>query len=421
MSQRAKFIEEILNHPEDDNLRLVYSDWLTEQSDPQGEFIRLQISNKNLDQKASVLAKSRKRERELEMKHGAKWAGSIRHLVDRYQFERGFPSAIKTSLQKLIQNADELFANAPIDSIDIRLGDNRVGDLAELKKLSQVRTLKFRKCRMRCDGVRKLMESPHLGLLESLFIYRGRVEDEGAKSIAECPALQNLKVLSLDSNRLTHQGALELARSRYLTNLTSLDLRSNFIGDQGIEHISNSTNFSKVRNLVLSGTQYTELGIQAFAESEAFCNVETLDLMCSYGGRFGGGERPVRNAAGYLASAKFNQIKQLNLGNQCVGDAGVEAIFGAPCFQTLTDIKLNSNVITDSGAVTIAKSKLLSNLRVLNLEYNHMTHSGLFALAGSSFLKRKSCLYLEGNSISEDHRGSLRKAQGANFGHFHSR
>ena len=37
------FLQTVLENPADDGARLVYADWLEEQGDPRGEFIRVQI------------------------------------------------------------------------------------------------------------------------------------------------------------------------------------------------------------------------------------------------------------------------------------------------------------------------------------------------------------------------------------------
>jgi len=44
MSQENAFLQAILDDPDNDDLRLVYADWLEERGDPRGEFIRLQCA-----------------------------------------------------------------------------------------------------------------------------------------------------------------------------------------------------------------------------------------------------------------------------------------------------------------------------------------------------------------------------------------
>jgi uncharacterized protein (TIGR02996 family) len=42
MSREEDFLQAILENPDDDVPRLIFADWLEEQGDPRGEFIRLQ-------------------------------------------------------------------------------------------------------------------------------------------------------------------------------------------------------------------------------------------------------------------------------------------------------------------------------------------------------------------------------------------
>jgi uncharacterized protein (TIGR02996 family) len=41
MHDEASFLKAMLEHPEDNALRLVFADWLEERDDPRGELIRL--------------------------------------------------------------------------------------------------------------------------------------------------------------------------------------------------------------------------------------------------------------------------------------------------------------------------------------------------------------------------------------------
>jgi uncharacterized protein (TIGR02996 family) len=56
MSQDEAFIQNILAYPDDPGLRLIYADWLDEQNDPRGAFLRLEA------EVAALPEKDRKRE-----------------------------------------------------------------------------------------------------------------------------------------------------------------------------------------------------------------------------------------------------------------------------------------------------------------------------------------------------------------------
>src|SRR5262249_21935244 len=72
--------------PGDDAPRLVYADWLSERSDPRGEFLSLQIA------RATSGARTTARERALLVAHQDEWLGPLRPilLTTGLRLERGF-------------------------------------------------------------------------------------------------------------------------------------------------------------------------------------------------------------------------------------------------------------------------------------------------------------------------------------------
>lgn len=74
--------------PEDDAPRLVYGDWLQEQSDPRAELLTLQL-------KAKTTSKEQQRVRQLLRAHGRSWLGLLEPAIMRRSevFTRGFPSS----------------------------------------------------------------------------------------------------------------------------------------------------------------------------------------------------------------------------------------------------------------------------------------------------------------------------------------
>jgi uncharacterized protein (TIGR02996 family) len=59
MDHDEAFIQDILEHPEDPSLRLIYADWLDERDDPRGQFLRLDV------ELAGVPRKEKKQRRQL--------------------------------------------------------------------------------------------------------------------------------------------------------------------------------------------------------------------------------------------------------------------------------------------------------------------------------------------------------------------
>lgn len=82
---REDFLAAIYANPDDDAARSVFADWLTEEGDPLGEFIALQLA------KADP-----KRQQTLIKKHGKRWAGALDALIGKHlrHFERGFLASV---------------------------------------------------------------------------------------------------------------------------------------------------------------------------------------------------------------------------------------------------------------------------------------------------------------------------------------
>ena len=87
LADGAALLQAIYEAPDDVSKRLVYADWLTEQGDPRGEFIQLQVQRR--EGKAAKGAATR--ERELFTEHWQKWLGGLKHLPRKgLVFEGGF-------------------------------------------------------------------------------------------------------------------------------------------------------------------------------------------------------------------------------------------------------------------------------------------------------------------------------------------
>jgi uncharacterized protein (TIGR02996 family) len=82
----------IYERPDDDQLRLVYADWLLERGDPRGELIALQFRRARAD---VLSTDEQRREGELLRRHRREWLGAIAPVVESrsVRFERGFVDA----------------------------------------------------------------------------------------------------------------------------------------------------------------------------------------------------------------------------------------------------------------------------------------------------------------------------------------
>jgi uncharacterized protein (TIGR02996 family) len=94
VSAADAFLRTVLDHPNDDSPRLVYADWLEEQGDPRGEFIRLQIELNRHGPMHPEYKGWMRRAAELFRNHGREWGRSLGGWVRRCRFRRGFAETV---------------------------------------------------------------------------------------------------------------------------------------------------------------------------------------------------------------------------------------------------------------------------------------------------------------------------------------
>jgi uncharacterized protein (TIGR02996 family) len=206
MDSRKAFLQDIADNPDDDGLRLIFADWLTEQDDPRGEFIRLQVRLASLSSRGPCWTELKVRERELWQAHQEEWEAPLRGLARRWEFRRGFPEAVELTVPEFLERGENLLNAVPV-----------VG--ARLVRAS--------------SQLHLLQGFPALNRLRSLSLSYGFVNDAAAHSLSRLSNLEGLRVLLLDHNFIRTAGAEMLARSESLGSLQRLDLCGNQIGAAG--------------------------------------------------------------------------------------------------------------------------------------------------------------------------------------------
>lgn len=401
MTTRADFLAEILANPSDDTPRLVYSDWLTEQGDPYGEFIRLQIERESLPAGSSAAKRMRTRELKLQKEHGTYWAAGIPPLVERFEFRRGFVGWIKLDMRRFVTDAEQLVREAPIESLELRVGAHYIRKLAECEQLAQIRSLTVKKCRMKQKTFKLFVNSPCLNQLEHLELYRSNVTDTGCEALASSTSLNALRSLSLTQNRIGPQGASAIAQ--HMSHLKQLDLSSCWIEDSGASEIA-ATHWPNLQSLQLGYCHFRQQGVEAISTSSGFPVLKHLDLMhCSGQSHFAGPTLPA--------------LEFLNLAYHSLDDDDVMKLATSPHRSALRHLDLRWNSSLSSQAAThLAASPLLSQLNCLKLCFRDMTMDDAIRLAESPHLKRRSILHFEG--MHPDAWYALRDRYGKSFGHF---
>ncbi len=247
MDARRQFLELIRDHPEDDTPRLIYADWLDEQGDLRGEFIRVQCELAKLSCRDMArlemdrIAKLENREQCLLKMYQKEWTGSLNGFqVRRTNFHRGFLEDVNLIYERHPLEVPSKFTEHWKTLIEQEPALERVGlylyrdwnDIQQLQFAPQIKALHFNYQALARREVSILLRWPIVRGLTSLDLSHNNLRS-GVECVAHAPTLDGLEKLDLSFNSIGNRGARALASSSYLQGLRSLDLRGNSIGRDG--------------------------------------------------------------------------------------------------------------------------------------------------------------------------------------------
>lgn len=212
----ADLLKAVVERPDDDAPRLAYAQAMDAESNPRGAFIRMQIAlarmGKPTRRPESFLL--RNESMKLRQQFGQQWAGPVAAMVQDYSFHRGFVEAVTMPAKAFLENAAQLFWNAPVQHIDF----------------TEARPV-----------FRDLLASPYLLYLRSVAFNQAGLFDADIEVLARSTALRNVRWLSLFSNNIAEGGVRALAASSNLPSLRYVNLGGNptnpvrqFRFDQGV-------------------------------------------------------------------------------------------------------------------------------------------------------------------------------------------
>lgn len=233
------FLQSIREHPEEDHPRLVYADWLEEQGDPRGEFIRVQCELAGLPRSDPRFRSLQRRESELKVLV-VEWIVRQKQELGvstyNWKLRRGFLEMVSMRALDFVACADRLFEHFPT-VIHLRLqGVNEVlPALGRAAALDQITTLDLTYNWLGDRGVKQLAQWNHLGRLQTLILNHNQIGDSGAAALTRSPHLTGLRELQLKLNRITDRGAATLARASDWPDLERIDLRENPVTPAGLQ------------------------------------------------------------------------------------------------------------------------------------------------------------------------------------------
>ncbi len=415
-ARENSFLQSILAAPEDDDLRLIFTDWLEEQDDAdRAEFIRLQIRQDRLDPFCPLWEEIRERIEALLAQHRSRWVANLPEWASPLvEFRRGFPAHIRLGLDAFLESADELARVMPLESAEITL--QRPQDLDRLARhpsLGLLRKLKVAPYgKLNAGSIRELAFSPYLSRLAHLDLACQKIGSEGVAHLARA-ILPALRILDLFAAELGPEGLEALHSASFLGQLTELQLGANSLGPghlgfltftpalevleldsvglaDGDMEVMAKAHLTHLRNLALSENAISHQGLAVLASSPCLASLTKLGLY----------KNPLGEGAGEaLANASF-RLTSLELDDVELGDAGLARFVLSDRVEHLSTLTLAKNSLTVAGTRILAESPHLRQLRHLDLSQNPLGSDGALTLLTAPSLPSLRHLDLDRTNIA---------------------
>jgi uncharacterized protein (TIGR02996 family) len=375
--EEQAFIRRIQANPDEDGPRLIFADWLDEQGDSRGEFIRLQCALASLSFDDPLYSELKAREQHLRDQHEPEWKAPIRRLVTDCQFHRGLIEAISIEARSFIELGDELFQLAPIRRVRFLEIGKDFAELVQSPLLSKIRELDLCGSYLGNGVPNMLSRSPYLSQIEMLDLAFNDLTDRGIQTLAEMPSLGRVRRLHLnDNNSLGELGMGALANSPYLEELRHLDISGNEINDFAIQAFLKGKFLTKLEKWIVHSNRIGDRGVAALVHSPLLSQLltfsPTLDLRKNEIGPMG--------AQSLAESPLMDRVEFLDLSGNGIGEVGIEALGNSPYFINLRALNVQSNRITDTGVFALGQLASMPALEQLDLTGNLVSESSVKAL-----------------------------------------
>jgi uncharacterized protein (TIGR02996 family) len=399
-----KLITAILDDLDNNEPRLAYADWLTDQGSSRGEFIRIYIISGQMSKEDPRYQPMQDRFGQLVLQDAKKWFAPLFEMGLSTDFAGIFdpsPWLVPKGLTEemyiespgiLPEQATRLFAAAPfIHSLTFNCHGVDIPGIAALPQLAQVTSLAFAAIDLDCEAVGGLLSSPYLGRLRALDFFLNKIGETGAQFLAASPLSSQLETLKLHWCGLGDRGVQTLLRTRRFSQLKTLELGHNDLHETGIRYLAAASELSQLRELGLSANPLGASGILALRTAPFLSSLTSLDLSnCELVGT---------TAGTHLAAVPFGDLQSLMLDNNPLGTPGAQALARttSPYLGRLRKLNLRWCELGDSGLQVIASAKSLTGLTALDLWHNEIGDEGISAFATEAKFTELTDLDLTGN------------------------
>jgi uncharacterized protein (TIGR02996 family) len=373
-SLRESLEQALVDDPDDLGNHMAHADYLNEQGDPLGEFIRIQLSLEDATKPAEERKALQQQEAKLLKKHGPEWLGDLAPYL----------------LQKKKKSDPGVHVKYTF----------RRGWLDDLEAHS-----------FTVDFTRALARSPATRLLRRLQLDDNAYEEEGEYEPGDdLPADDYFPQLH------------PLLRSPYLTNVRTFILGEFVTPDEEDEAddgaISCHTEGQAAVGLVKLMPKLEELYLLGHGvDTVQLFSLKTLTelrvLMVYHNNSY-----PLARLANNPSLGKLTQLlchpHALDDEYAYIREPAVKALVNATNLPSLTHLRLRLSDMGDKGMKTIVASGILKRLKMLDLRHGRVSDVGARTLAGCPDLKNLELLDLTNNALTEEGIEVL-KATGVNL------
>jgi uncharacterized protein (TIGR02996 family) len=360
----------LVENPDDLATHMAYADFLDEQGDPRGEFIRVQLQLEDNSRSSSERDKLRKREQELLKTHAKTWLGELAdvllrkrrksdsNLIGTCDFARGWLDNVQVEsytvaftrllaqsphirlLRRLAldNNAYEMKGEfEPGDDIPEDCEDPQLYPLLRSRNLGNVRVFVLGEIIKSQDEIEAMEGQFHC-----------QTSGDGAVGlIKKMPRLEELYLLARDVD------------TAQLFSLKTLDhLR--------VLQVYHETNYPLARlakNPSLKKLTHLLLHPHALDDDQPYIRLPDVRAL--------------------VRSTQLPALTHLRLRLSNMGDAGVKEIVASGILKRLKVLDLRHGCITDEGARLFAACPDVRHLELLDLANNALTDAGVKALRGA--------------------------------------
>lgn len=275
MQAHIPFIESICDDRDDLDSYAIYSDWLSENGNPLGDFIRMQIALEEPNLSFAQEADLERRTQQLFLKHREEWLGDLTpYLLRRnssslennfsFYFRRGLLS--KLSVFSLNSEFAKVLANSLLSRTLQELDIGRVRESDTIAG-TRIQTEQADPLKILADGNYRCLRKLNLGGEE---VEDSSVSDRFAVNlIKKAPRLRSLSL------------QVQYCNTKELFSCPFDELRwATFRGlhDSDLLHLIQSGLITQLFELNLTGGYLTNTGAKALLESEQFENLTELRI-----------------------------------------------------------------------------------------------------------------------------------------------